>query len=60
MYEDKVKGKLNKLKVGQRVRAKPSLVDWFSNHLSWSYGRCLPGDESYSKGEKEIRSCAHR
>lgn len=49
-----VKGRLNKLKVGQRVRAKPSLVDWFSSHLCFSYSRCLPSDEGYNKGEREI------
>lgn len=47
------KGKRNKLKLGDRVKAKQSLVDWCSSHLSWSYGR-KTNDPAYSKDEKEI------
>lgn len=49
------KGKLNKLKVGQKVQAKPSLVDWYANHLTFCYGKRVSPDDSGSD-EKEIPS----
>ena len=52
--EDETKGKKNKLKIGQKVKAKQNLVDWFSSHFSWSYGKKIQNDDSYGEGEKEI------
>lgn len=55
IYEsDKKKGKKNKLKVGQKVRARSSLVDWYSSHLVWSYSRAPKNSDGYTDGEKEI------
>lgn len=53
-HPDLVKGKKNRLKVAQRVRAKQKVVDWHSSHLTWCYGRVplIPGE--YSPGEKEL------
>lgn len=51
---DKVKGKKNKLKIGQKVRAKKDLVDWYSSHFCWSYDKKILNDRSYCEGEKEI------
>ncbi len=48
------KGKLNRIKVGQKVRAKPSLVDWFASHLSWSYGRKPIDASAYGIAQNEI------
>lgn len=48
-------GNLNKLKIGQKVRATPRLVDWFSSHFSWAYGSTPPENTGYCEGEKEIR-----
>jgi hypothetical protein len=48
-------GKKNKLKVGQKVRALPQLVDWFASHLTWSYGKKASGKDGYGEGEREIR-----
>jgi hypothetical protein len=48
-----IKGKKNRLELNQKVRAKQSLVDWISEHLSWSYGRHVQ-ESAYSPGEKEI------
>ena len=33
--DDQKKGKKNKLRVGDKVRAKPSWVDWHSSHIAW-------------------------
>jgi len=44
----------NKYRIGQKVKAKLSLVDWLSSHFCWSYGKLMDNDLSYSKGEKEI------
>lgn len=51
---DKKKGKKNKLKIGQKVKALPNLVDWHARRLSWSYGKKVSDDQSYNEGEKEI------
>jgi hypothetical protein len=48
------KGKKNKLKIGQKVRALPSLVKWHASHLSWSLGLAITEDGAYDKGQREI------
>ena len=48
------KGKKNRLKVGQKVVARPKLVDWNASHLSWCAGKPVRGDSSYNDGQLEI------
>lgn len=38
------KGKLNKFKIGQVVKAKQALVDWIANHLVWLYSTQVKND----------------
>jgi len=45
--------KKNKFKMGDRVKALPSLVDWHSSHLVWSYARVVEG-EHREKDERDI------
>ena len=52
----KVKGRLNKIKIGQKVKARQRLVDWYSSHLVWGFGHPVNDDPSYVSGEKEIRN----
>jgi hypothetical protein len=49
-----LKGKKNKLKIGDTVRAKPSWVDWHSSRISWLFGKRVENDGSYLENEKEI------
>ncbi len=53
--EDIGPGKKNKLRVGNKVKAKPELIDWHVKHLSWCFGSTHELDNAYSKGEKEIK-----
>jgi hypothetical protein len=46
-------GKENKLKVGQKVRAKKSLIDWYAERLCWLYSRSVI-NPPYGKGEMEF------
>ena len=47
------KGRDNRFKIGQKVRAKPYLVDWNASHLAFCYGR-KPKDGGYHPEEKEL------
>ena len=47
--DDQKKGKKNKLKVGDKVRAKKTWVDWHSSNIAWLFA-ALRED-----GEREIR-----
>lgn len=47
--------KKNKLKLGQKVKARQSLVDWNVNHLCWSYGKLVENEDGREKGERDIR-----
>jgi len=51
---DHKKGKRNKLRVGDKVRAKQTWVDWHSSRISWLFGKRVENDGSYLKNEKEI------
>lgn len=56
MFTDIKKSKHNRFKVGQKVKAKPALVNWYSTHLCWTFGSTAPkGDRAYSENEKEIQ-----
>lgn len=48
------KGKKNKLKVGQKVKAKPSLIHWHATHLCWSLSTPAPNNSGYDKNDREI------
>ena len=54
MFQDKDRGKKNKLNIGDKVRAKPQWAEWHCKYLSWSFGKRVSGDLSYCEGEKEI------
>ncbi len=45
-----LKGKKNQMKIGDKVRAKSTWVDWHASNIAWLF--CAPND----KGEKEIRN----
>lgn len=51
---NKSRGKSNRLGIGQKVKAKSSLVDWYCRHLSWCYSIKAPENAGYQLGEKEI------
>ena len=52
-FRENKKSKSNRLKVGQKVRAKNSLVNWHATNLTWSYG--IPAnDPGYDKDDNEI------
>ena len=50
---EKTKGKRNKIRIGQKVRAKKSLIDWYAHRLYWLFGR-VTDNEAYTKGEMEV------
>ena len=54
MSAHKIKGKYNRLKIGQKVRAKKELIDWHASHLCWSYSRLMNGTDGYMDGDREI------
>lgn len=37
--EDLIKGKNNRLKIGQKVELKQQYIDWNCNHLTWMFGK---------------------
>lgn len=47
MNIDIKKGKKNKLKIGDKVKAKQSLVDYQTSHICTSYS--VPGENSYDR-----------
>ena len=53
MFSPEAKGKLNKLNIKDKVKAKPSLIDWYATHLAWSYGK-KTYQVGYGENEKEI------
>jgi hypothetical protein len=55
MENHHIKGKKNRLLLGEKVQATPEMVDWYARHFVWSYGAPAPEGQGYSKGEKEIR-----
>ena len=50
------RGKKNRVKIGQLVTAKKSIVDWYTDHLSWSYGRPPLDPSGYSPDQREIHA----
>ncbi len=51
LSSDTKPGKLNKTKVGQKVRTKHRFIDWHSKHLVWCYGRKIEGAQYFPNVE---------
>lgn len=51
-----LKSRFNKIKVGDKVEISNRAIDWYTEHLTWLYGRAVNGDKAYDSNDKEIAS----